>query len=292
MKPLVALLSISLLAAAFPYAGQAQNTPADDTSVITIARKGSQPAKPGSADYFTGSVSVEILFAAKPPSHMSAGSVTFQPGARSAWHTHPLGQVLLITAGDGRIQNWGGPVQEMHAGDVVRIPPGVKHWHGASATSSVTHIALQEELDGKNVHWLEKVSDEQYGHGPAFSQSPQPTQETNTMSNKEPSAIQKTYGDFSPKLVQLTDDVLFGDVWERPELSKRDRSLITVTALVAGGHTEQMPFHLKRAKENGVTEAEVIETITHLAFYCGWPKAMSAIAVAKETFQPQPSKQP
>src|SRR5205085_11537181 len=90
--------------------------------------------------------------------------------------------------------------------------------------------------------------------------------------NKEPSNIKKTFGDFSPKLVQITDDVLFGDVWERSELSKCYRSLVTVTALIAGGNTEQLPFHLKRAKENGVTEAELIETITHLAFYCGWPR--------------------
>ena len=110
--------------------------------------------------------------------------------------------------------------------------------------------------------------------------------------SKEPSVIKRTYGDFVPKLVQLTDDVLFGDVWERPELSKRDRSLVTLTALIAGGHTEQLPFHLKRAKENGVKESEIIEAVTHLAFYCGWPKAMSAIAVAKETFQPRPPTQP
>jgi 4-carboxymuconolactone decarboxylase len=103
--------------------------------------------------------------------------------------------------------------------------------------------------------------------------------------NKEPSAIQKMLGDFSPKLVEITDNVLFDDVWERPELSKRDRSLVTVTALIVGGNTEQLPFHLKRAKENGVTESELIETITHLAFYSGWPKAISAIKVAKETFQ-------
>ncbi len=102
--------------------------------------------------------------------------------------------------------------------------------------------------------------------------------------SKEPSAIQKSFGDFSPKLVQLTDDVLFGDVWERPGLSKRDRSLVTVTALIAGGHTEQLPFHLNRAKENGVKQAELIETITHLAFYSGWPRAMSAIKIAKEVF--------
>lgn len=101
---------------------------------------------------------------------------------------------------------------------------------------------------------------------------------------KEPSAIKKSFGDFSPKLVQLTDDILFGDVWERPELSKRDRSLVTVTALIAGGHTEQLPFHLNRAKENGVKETELIETITHLAFYSGWPRAMSAIKIAKEIF--------
>lgn len=107
------------------------------------------------------------------------------------------------------------------------------------------------------------------------------------MSNKEPSAIKKTLGNFAPKLVQLTDDVLFGDVWERPELSKRDRSLVTVTALVAGGQTEQLPFHLQRARENGVTASEIIEAVTHLAFYCGWPRAMSAITVAKEVFKPQ-----
>lgn len=102
---------------------------------------------------------------------------------------------------------------------------------------------------------------------------------------KEPSAVQKQLGDFAPKLVELTDDVLFGDVWERPELSPRDRSLATVSALVAGGHAEQLPFHLNRAKENGLTEAEIVETITHLAFYCGWPNAMSAINVAKEIFE-------
>jgi len=100
--------------------------------------------------------------------------------------------------------------------------------------------------------------------------------------NKEPSAIKKNFGDLAPKLVQLTDDVLFGDVWERPELSKRDRSLVTVAALIAGGNSEQLSFHLNRARENGVTEAELIETITHLAFYCGWPRAMSAITIARE----------
>src|SRR5947207_2571746 len=144
----------------------------------------------------------------------------------------------------------------------------------------MTHIAIQELLNGKNVEWMEKVSDEQYGNQPSASQGAKDM-------NKEPSAIKKNFGDFSPKLVQLTDDVLFGDVWERPELSKRDRSLVTVAALIAGGNAEQLPFHLQRAKENGVTEAELIESITHLAFYSGWPKAMSAITVAKEIFKTQ-----
>lgn len=129
--------------------------------------------------------------------------------------------------------------------------------------------------------WLEKVNDEQHGVPPAQSGGQQ-------IMNKEPSAIRKTYGNLAPKLVDLTDEVLFGDIWERTELSRRDRSLVTVSALIAGGNAEQLNFHLARAKENGVTEAELIETITHLAFYSGWPKAMSAIAVASEVFKKQP----
>lgn len=103
--------------------------------------------------------------------------------------------------------------------------------------------------------------------------------------NKEPSAIKKTFGDFAPKLVQVTDDVLFGDVWERQELAPRDRSLVTVAALIAGGNAEQLPFHLSKARENGLSEAELVEVITHLAFYTGWPRAISAITVAKEVFK-------
>ena len=102
---------------------------------------------------------------------------------------------------------------------------------------------------------------------------------------KEPSALKQQMGDFAPKMVQLTDDVLFGDVWERPELAPRDRSLVTVAALTMGGNTEQLPFHLKKARENGVSEQELVEALTHLAFYCGWPKALSAMNVAKEAFK-------
>jgi 4-carboxymuconolactone decarboxylase len=150
-----------------------------------------------------------------------------------------------------------------------------------SKKMSITRSGARTPSKGPEVNFTGNVSDEQYGNQPSTSQGAKDM-------NKEPSAIKKNFGDFSPKLVELTDDVLFGDVWERVELSKRDRSLVTVTALIVGGNTEQLPFHLNRARENGVTEAELIETITHLAFYSGWPKAMSAITVAKDVFKKQP----
>ena len=128
----------------------------------TITRAGSQPAIQGPAEYFTGHVKIEPLFPAKDPNSVSGVYVTFEPGARSAWHTHPAGQHLVVTAGQGRTQVWGGPIVELHPGDVVWCPPGVKHWHGATPASSLTHMALTETLEGKNVVWLEKVTDEQY----------------------------------------------------------------------------------------------------------------------------------
>jgi quercetin dioxygenase-like cupin family protein len=129
---------------------------------ITIARNGSQPSSQGQAEYFTGSVRVDPLFSVVEPSRIAGARVTFEPGARTAWHTHPLRQTLIVTAGTGWVQQWDGPVQEMREGDVVRIPPAAKHWHGATASSRMTHIALQEQLDGKVVEWMEKVSNEQY----------------------------------------------------------------------------------------------------------------------------------
>jgi 4-carboxymuconolactone decarboxylase len=131
-------------------------------AAISITRSGSQPSRQGSPDYFTGSVHIELLFEAQDPARAFGGRVTFEPGARSAWHTHPLGQILIVTAGTGWVQQWGSPKEEIREGDVVRIPAGQKHWHGATATTSMTHIAIQEQLDGKVVEWMEKVSDEQY----------------------------------------------------------------------------------------------------------------------------------
>ncbi len=129
---------------------------------MKITRVGSQPSGPGPADYFTGAVRIDPLFQASEPARVGGASVTFEPGARTAWHTHPLGQTLIVTAGLGWVQREGAPVEEIRPGDVVWIPPGVKHWHGASATTAMTHLAIQESLDGKPVEWLEKVSDEQY----------------------------------------------------------------------------------------------------------------------------------
>ena len=129
---------------------------------ITVTPATLQKEIAGTPDHFTGPARVRSLFDAKAPSHATGGVVIFQPNARSVWHTHPLGQVLVVTEGEGWVQAWGMPVQVMHKGDVVWVPAGVKHWHGASPTSSVTHIAFQEEKNGVNVVWLEPVTDEQY----------------------------------------------------------------------------------------------------------------------------------
>ena len=129
---------------------------------MEIKRSGSQPSRKGEEEYFTGSVRIESLFEPNEPARALGASVMFEPGARTAWHTHPLGQTLIVTAGSGRAQRWGGPIEEIRAGDVVWFPPGEKHWHGATPTTAMTHIAIVEKLDGKSADWMEKVSDEQY----------------------------------------------------------------------------------------------------------------------------------
>jgi len=129
---------------------------------VEIKRNGSQPSGKGPADWFTGTVRIDPLFAAPAPAHASGASVTFEPGARTAWHTHPLGQTLIVTSGLGRVQREGGPVEDIRPGDVVWFSPGEKHWHGASPTTAMTHIAVAEAQDGKVVDWMEKVGDAQY----------------------------------------------------------------------------------------------------------------------------------
>jgi quercetin dioxygenase-like cupin family protein len=153
------VMSMSLVAWA-----SADANPADGErrNEVRITRSGSQPPAKGPVENFTGNVHVEGRFQAEAPARVGGGTVTFEPGARTAWHTHPLGQTLIVTAGAGLVQHWDGPVQEIRSGDVVWIPPGVKHWHGATATTSMTHIAVSESQDGKSVEWMEKVTDEQY----------------------------------------------------------------------------------------------------------------------------------
>ena len=132
---------------------------------MEIKRSGSQPSTKGPADWFTGTVRIDSLFQSNAPARTAGASVTFEPGARTAWHTHPLGQTLIVTSGCGWAQRAGGPIEEIRPGDVVWFPPGEKHWHGATPTAAMTHIAIQEALNGKVVEWMEKVSDEQYSGG-------------------------------------------------------------------------------------------------------------------------------
>jgi len=157
------LVSLSLLVSAGASASQALAVEENKPSQI-ITRAGTQASIKGSAEYFTGTVRVDPLFAANDSAPFSGAYVTFEPGARSAWHIHPTGQRLLVTAGVGRTQKWGCPIEEIKAGDVIWCTPGVKHWHGASPTTAMTHIAITGTANGKNVEWLEKVTDEQY-HG-------------------------------------------------------------------------------------------------------------------------------
>jgi len=301
MKLLAAtVMSLSLVASVFaqtsePGAASGAGTPSAASSggsqTVKITRSGSQPSSKAPAEYFTGSVRVDRLFQANDPSRTSGAYVTFEPGARTAWHTHPLGQTLIVTAGSGRVQAWGGPIEEIRPGDVVWIPPGQKHWHGAAPATAMTHIAITEQLDGKSVDWLEKVSDAQYANLPAVQAGASPSAAAAPSvrgTNVQPTPAQQMMREMAPKLAELTDDVLFGDVWERPGLSKRDRSLVTVSALIAMYRPEQLRSHLARARDNGVTEDELIEAITHLAFYAGWPNAVTAISVTKDVFKRNP----
>ena len=161
MKFAAMLLSLSLFVSAGSFIGQ-EVAAVENKKSQTISRAGSQPSVKGPAEYFTGNVRVDPLFPANDSAPFSGAYVTFEPGARSAWHIHPAGQHLLVTAGVGRTGEWEGKVDEIKAGDVIWCPPGVKHWHGASPATAMTHIALTGRLDGKSVEWMEKVTDEQY----------------------------------------------------------------------------------------------------------------------------------
>jgi 4-carboxymuconolactone decarboxylase len=213
------------LALAWATPGEAQGT-----RELVITRAASRPSLVAPADNFTGTARVQTLFDTTATTRAYGATVVFDAGARTGWHTHARGQVLIVTAGVGRVQRSGGPVEEIRPGDVVRIPPGVKHWHGASPTAAMTHIAIVETLDGRSTDWMEKVTDAQYAAPPDAQRVAAPT-----------------------------------------------------TSGVAGDSV-QPRSHLALARENGVTREELIEAITHLAFYAGWPNAITAVTVAREVF--------
>jgi len=281
MKPLgPSLVSMLLLA----------TTSVDAQQSITIMRRGApsaSAAQPGGSANFTGSVRVEPVFQAIAPGRTSGSDVIFQAGARTAWHMHPAGQTLIVGAGMGRVQQWGNPADEIRPGDVVRIPPGVKHWHGASPNDAMTHLAITESVDGRSVEWMEPVSDSQYRTPPRARQSaeaavraPRPVGDSTA-----PSVAPRAMTEFAPQLAELTNRVLYGEVWASPGLSQRDRSIVTVSALIAMNRPDQLRSHLGRARANGVTKDEMAALITHLAFYAGWPSAVSAVTIANEVFE-------
>jgi 4-carboxymuconolactone decarboxylase len=280
------IMLCSLFASALAQTNQSRTAAsAQESKTISITRNSAPPPQMREAENFTGTVGVEMMFQATEPSPLSAGRVTFAPGARTNWHSHPLGQTLIVTAGAGWVQQEGGEKQELRVGDVVWTPPGVKHWHGATATDRLTHIALAEQQpDGKRVEWMEKVSDAQYNAPVKAQPVPAPVR-LSTTNNQQSRPSARAMGDFAPKLAEITDDVLYADVWERPQLSRRDRSLVTVAALIAMNRPDQLRSHITRGRANGVTLEEVVETITHMAFYAGWPNAVSALAVAREIYK-------
>lgn len=233
---------------------------------MDISSSGSRPAAKGASEHFTGTVFVTPLFAATGQTPATGGQVTFEPGARTAWHSHPAGQTLIVTAGAGWVQAWNGPKRDIRPGDVIWTPPGVKHWHGATADSVMTHIAIQESVDGKNVEWMEHVTDPQYGAA------------------RTPVAATDRLETVAPALERYRETVLHGDLWTRPGLSHRDRSLVTVAALIARNQAVHMEREFARALDHGVAPSELSEVLTHLAFYSGWSNALLAADVATDVY--------
>lgn len=196
------VLSLSMFVTALAQAGQTKAPSAGAAQKVEVTRGGSQPSQ-GPAENFTGSVRIDTRFQATDPGRVSGARVTFDPGARTAWHSHPLGQTLIVTAGIGRVQRWGDPVDEIRQGDVVWIPPGQKHWHGASPNAAMSHIAIVELRDGKSTDWMEKVSDAQYA---ALIQSQRPT---SVGQQGQPGPAPQMMRDLAPKLADLTDNVFY-----------------------------------------------------------------------------------
>jgi quercetin dioxygenase-like cupin family protein len=234
------LLGIAVCAAA-PFAGAAG---ADNISgpraAQQISRAGSQASVAGPAEYFNGQVRVDPLFSATGEINASGAYVTFEPGARSAWHTHPAGQRLVVVSGVGLTQEWGKPVQEIHPGDVIVCPPGVKHWHGAAPASAMTHLAVTGAVDGKNVQWLEKVTDAQYG----------------------------TRGAIAPQTVAQPAS---------ETLSARQQAIPLIAAAMATSNIPRLNTALNQGLDAGLTVSEAKEILVQLYAYSGFPRSLNAL---------------
>ena len=231
------------LCAAAPFADAAGPESASESrNSQQISRAGSQASAVGPADYFTGKVRVGPLFPATEEINVSGAYVTFEPGARSAWHTHPAGQRLVVVSGVGLTQEWGKPVQQIHPGDVVVCPAGVKHWHGAAPDSAMTHLALTGTVEGKNVQWLEKVSDEQYGAGGTLSSSAKP----------DAAVVSQT-------------------------LSAKQRAIPLIAAAMATSNMPALDSALNKGLDAGLSVSEAKEILVQLYAYSGFPRSLNAL---------------
>ena len=233
-----ALLGVALCAA-MPFANAASQA-GEPMAIQHISRAGTQASVTGSAEYFTGRVRVDPFFPANTEINASAAYVTFEPGARSAWHTHPAGQRLVVVSGTGLTQEWGKPVQQIHPGDVVTCPPGVKHWHGATATTAMTHLAVSGAVDGKSVEWLEHVSDEQY----SAAQSP--------LALQARPAVSET-------------------------LSARQQAIPLIAAAMATSDMPRLSAALDQGLDAGLTVSEAKEILVQLYAYSGFPRSLNAL---------------
>ena len=232
------LLGVALCAA-MPFANAASQA-GESVPTQQISRAGTQTSVTGSADYFTGQVRVDPLFPASSEINASAAYVTFEPGARSAWHTHPAGQRLVVVSGVGLTQEWGKPVQHIHPGDVVICPPGVKHWHGATATAAMTHLAMSGAVDGKSVEWLEHVSDEQY----SAAQSPLALQARLAASET---------------------------------LSAKQQAIPLIAAAMATSDMPRLSAALNQGLDAGLSISEAKEILVQLYAYSGFPRSLNAL---------------
>lgn len=233
------LLGIAVCAAA-PFADAVgAGSPSESPGAQHISRAGSQASMAGPAEYFTGQVRVDPLYPATDEINASAAYVSFEAGARSAWHTHPAGQRLVVTSGIGRVQEWGKPIQEIRPGDVIVCPPGVKHWHGAAPTSPMTHLAVTGSVQGRNVDWLEKVSDEQYHAEDALAAASAPALSTT--------------------------------------LSDRQRGIVSIAAAMATSDMPGLDAALNRGLDAGLTVNEAKEILVQLYAYSGFPRSLNAL---------------